>query len=122
MVYALLNSCIQLGSSMYSACRSVALCLCLVIGPLLIGQLWVTSLNLISLSEAARGTFFLLVGLGLMGHRRLSLALSALLCLPAFLGQIHPLELSLIIICQAVLIGLSLILLALHSSSSVKKY
>ena len=46
---------------MYTRLRLVAVCFAVAIGAGLIGQLWVVSLDVLSLSEAARGVLFLLV-------------------------------------------------------------
>lgn len=60
--------------------RLLAMILALVIGGLLIAQLWTQPLSQASLTTAGRGVLFLLLALGLMGTRRLSLVLTALLC------------------------------------------
>ena len=62
--------------------RFITVCLSVAIGALLIGQLWMVSLDTASLIDAGRGVLFLLVALGLIGEQRLGLALSALICLP----------------------------------------
>ena len=100
---------------MYIKLRLVAVCFAVAIGTGLIGQLWVVSLDILSLSEAARGVLFLLVALGLMGYQRLSLVLSALTCLPSVLA--HPLTLggNILVTGQYVLLGLSLVLLVMHT-------
>lgn len=100
---------------MYTKLRLVAVCLAVVIGAGLIGQLWVVSLDILSLSEAARGVLFLLVSLGLMGYQRLSLVLSAIICLPSVLA--HPLALSgsFLVMGQYTLLALSLVLLVMHT-------
>ena len=102
-------------TDMYTKLRLVAVCLAVVIGAGLIGQLWVVSLDILSLSEAARGVLFLLVSLGLMGYQRLSLVLSAIICLPSVL--IHPLALggSFLVTGQYTLLALSLVLLVMHT-------
>ena len=102
-------------TDMYTKLRLVAVCLAVVIGAGLIGQLWVVSLDILSLSEAARGVLFLLVSLGLMGYQRLSLVLSAIICLPSVLT--HPLALggSFLVIGQYALLSLSLVLLVMHT-------
>ena len=69
----------------------------LVIGGLLIAQLWTQPLSQDSLTTAGRGALFVLVALGLMGTRRLSLVLTALLCgvsLPDLLSVDHTLHIS----------------------------
>ena len=100
---------------MYTKLRLVTVCLAVAIGTGLIGQLWVVSLDILSLSEAARGVLFLLVALGLMGYQRLSLLLSAMVCLPSVLA--HPLTLdgSVLVTGQYMLLALSLVLLVMHT-------
>ena len=102
-------------TDMYTKLRLIAVCLAVVIGAGLIGQLWVVSLDILSLSEAARGVLFLLVSLGLMGYQRLSLVLSAIICLPSVLT--HPLALgdSFLVTGQYTLLALSLVLLVMHT-------
>ena len=102
-------------TDMYTKLRLVAVCLAVVIGAGLIGQLWVVSLDVLSLYEAARGVLFLLVSLGLMGYQRLSLVLSAIICLPSVLA--HPLALggSFLVTGQYTLLALSLVLLVMHT-------
>lgn len=103
---------------MYTKLRLVAVCFAVAIGAGLIGQLWVVSLDILSLSEAARGVVFLLVALGLMGYERLSLVLSAIICLPAVLA--HPLTLggNALVTGQYALLALSLVLLVMHTQKS----
>jgi hypothetical protein len=60
--------------------RLLAMLLALSIGTLLIADLWRQSLSQESLATAGRGVVFILLALGLMGTRRLSVALTALLC------------------------------------------
>ena len=60
--------------------RLLAMILALVIGGLLIAQLWTQPLSQASLTTAGRGVLFVLLALGLMGTRRLSVVLTALLC------------------------------------------
>ena len=100
---------------MYTKLRMVTVCLAVAIGAGLIGQLWVVSLDILSLSEAARGVLFLLVALGLMGYQRLSLLLSAMVCLPSVMA--HPLTLggSVLVTGQSMLLALSLVLLVMHT-------
>jgi hypothetical protein len=102
-------------TDMYTKLRLVAVCFAVAIGTGLIGQLWVVSLDILSLSEAARGVLFLLVALGLMGYQRLSLGLSAIICLPSVLA--HPLTLSgnVLVTGQYALLALSLVLLVMHT-------
>ena len=69
----------------------------LVIGGLLIAQLWTQPLSQDSLTTAGRGALFVLLALGLMGTQRLSLVLTALLCsvsLPDLLSVDHTLHIS----------------------------
>ena len=54
--------------------------LALLIGGLLIAQLWTQPLSQNSLTTAGRGALFVLLALGLMGTRRLSVVLTAVLC------------------------------------------
>lgn len=105
-------------TDMYTKFRLVAVCLAVAIGAGLIGQLWVVSLDILSLSEAARGVLFLLVALGLMGYQRLSLVLSAIICLPSVLA--HPLALgsNVLVTGQYALLALSLVLLVMHTQQS----
>ena len=102
-------------TDMYTKLRLVAVCLAVAIGAGLIGQLWVVSLDVLSLSEAARGVLFLLVAIGLMGYQRLSLVLSAAICLPSVLA--HPLTLdgNVLVTGQYALLFLSLVLLVMHT-------
>ena len=60
--------------------RLLAMILALVIGGLLIAQLWTQPLSQDSLTTAGHGVLFLLLTLGLMGTRRLSVVLTAVLC------------------------------------------
>ena len=60
--------------------RLLAMLLALSIGVLLVADLWHQSLSQESLATAGRGVVFILLALGLMGTRRLSVALTALLC------------------------------------------
>ena len=60
--------------------RLLAMMLALVIGGLLIAQLWTQPLSQDSLTTAGRGVLFVLLALGLMGTRRLSVVLTAVLC------------------------------------------
>lgn len=102
-------------ADMYIKLRLFAVCFAVAIGAGLIGQLWFVSLDILSLSEAARGVLFLLVALGLMGYRRLSLVLSAIICLPSALA--HPLTLggNVMVTAQIALLALSLVLLVMHT-------
>ena len=77
--------------------RLLAMIIALVIGGLLIAQLWTRPLSQDSLTTAGRGALFVLLALGLMGTRRLSLVLTALLCsvsLPDLLSVDHTLQIS----------------------------
>ena len=77
--------------------RLLAMILALVIGGLLIAQLWTQPLSQSSLTTAGRGVLFVLLALGLMGTRRLSVVLTALLCsvsLPGLLSVDHTLQIS----------------------------
>ena len=60
--------------------RLLAMLLALTIGIMLVTQLWRQPLTETSLATAGRGVLFILLSLGLMGTRRLSLGLTALLC------------------------------------------
>ena len=60
--------------------RLLTMILALNIGGLLIAQLWTQPLSQASLTTAGRGVLFVLLALGLMGTRRLSVVLTALLC------------------------------------------
>ena len=115
MIYGFFNSRAGSQSNMYTKLRLVAVCFAVAIGAGLIGQLWVVSLDIRSLSDAARGVLFLLVALGLMGYQRLSLVLSAIICLPSVLA--HPLTLggNMLITGQYTLFTLSLVLLIMHT-------
>ena len=60
--------------------RLLVMILALVIGGLLITQLWTQPLSQDSLTTAGRGVLFVLLALGLMGTRRLSVVLTTMLC------------------------------------------
>ena len=111
---------LRLGSraDMHTKLRLIAVCLTISIGAGLIGQLWIVSLDIPSLYEAARGVLFLLVALGIMGYERLSLVLSAIICLPSVLA--HPLTLSgnVLVTAQNALLALSLLLLVIHTKKT----
>ena len=107
-----------LQTDMYTKLRLVAVCLAVAIGAGLIGQLWFVSLDILSLSEAARGVLLLLVALGLMGYQRLSLVLSAIICLPSVLAQPLTLDSNVLLIGQYALLALSLVLLVMHTQKS----
>ena len=77
--------------------RLLTMILALVIGGLLIAQLWTQPLLQDSLTTAGRGVLFVLLALGLMGTQRLSVVLTALLCsvsLPGLLSVDHTLQIS----------------------------
>ena len=60
--------------------RLAAMLLALTTGVLLVSQLWEQTLDRGSMVSAGRGVIFILLALGLMGTRRLSVALTAVLC------------------------------------------
>ena len=111
---------LRLGSraDMHTKLRLIAVCLTISIGAGLIGQLWIVSLDIPSLYEAARGVLFLLVALGIMGYERLSLVLSAIICLPSVLA--HPLTLggNVLVTAQNALFALSLLLLVVNTKKT----
>ena len=77
--------------------RLLAMILALMIGGLLIAQLWAQPLSQASLTSAGRGVLFVLLALGLMGTRRLSVVLTALLCgvsIPDLLAVNHTPQIS----------------------------
>ena len=94
--------------------RLLAMLLALSIGVLLIAELWQAPLTEALLAEAGRGVIFVLLALGLMGTKRLSVMLTALLCastLPNLLA-VHSifrlslwLELLTLILCMALLLA-----------------
>ena len=63
--------------------RQFTMPLTLAMGILLIARLWQSDLSATELIDAGRGTIFLLLALGLMGTRRLSLIITGLLCCTA---------------------------------------
>jgi hypothetical protein len=63
--------------------RQLTMLLTLTMGILLIARLWQSDLSPTGLIDAGRGTLFLLLALGLMGTRRLSLIITGLLCCAA---------------------------------------
>ena len=82
-------------------------------GTLLITGLWQQTLGEDSLLSAGRGAIFFLLALGLMGTRRLSVALTALLCSAAAIrlvslgtttGLTDWLEIMMLVICVSVLL------------------
>ena len=94
--------------------RLLAMLLALSIGVLLIAELWQAPLTEALLAEAGRGVIFVLLALGLMGTKRLSVMLTALLCastLPNLLA-VHSifrlslwLELLTLILCMTLLLA-----------------
>ena len=93
--------------------RLAAMVLALLTGALLITGLWQHSLGEDSLLSAGRGAIFFLLALGLMGTRRLSVALTALLCSAAAsrlvsvgttTGLTDWLEMLMLVICISVLL------------------
>ena len=77
--------------------RLLAMLLALTIGIMLVAQLWRQPLTEASLATAGRGVLFILLSLGLMGTRRLSVGLAALLCsvsVPGLLAVNDPPQLS----------------------------
>lgn len=77
--------------------RLLAMLLALTAGSLHIADLWIITLSRDSLQEAGRGVLFILLALGLMGTRRLSLVLTAMLCLtalPSLVAVEHPVSLA----------------------------
>ena len=60
--------------------RLAAMLLALTTGVLLVSQLWEQTLDRGTMASAGRGVIFILLALGLMGTRRLSVALTAVLC------------------------------------------
>ena len=94
--------------------RLLTMILALVIGGLLIAQLWIQSLSQDSLTTAGRGVLFVLLALGLMGTRRLSVVLTALLCsvsVPGLLAVNHTplisdvLEMLTLLVCTGLLLA-----------------
>ena len=93
--------------------RLAAMVLALLTGALLITGLWQDTLNENSLLSAGRGAIFTLLALGLMGTRRLSLVLTALLCSAAVTRLVSVgtttqltdwLEILILVICISVLL------------------
>ena len=73
--------------------RQLTMLLTLSMGILLVAGLWQSDLSAAELIDAGRGTLFLLLALGLMGTRRLSLIITGLLCctvLPPLLSGNSP--------------------------------
>jgi len=93
--------------------RQLTMLLTLTMGILLIARLWQSNLSAAGLIDAGRGTLFLLLALGLMGTRRLSLIITGLLCcaaLPPFLSGNSPAQPSdwLALLTLLLCVGLSL--------------
>lgn len=100
---------------MYTKLRLVAVFFAVIVGAGLIGQLWVVPLDILSLSDAARGVLFLLVALGLMGYQRLSLVLTAIVCLPGVLTQPLTSSNNFLVMVECALLAISLLLLVMHT-------
>ena len=92
--------------------RLFAMLLALTTGVLLISDLWEQTLTQDAMASAGRGVIFILLALGLMGTRRLSVALTALLCVTTAMGLLNVgraivltdwLELMMLIICSGLL-------------------
>ena len=99
--------------------RLLAMILALVIGGLLIAQLWTQPLSQHSLTKAGRGVLFVLLALGLMGTRRLSVVLTAVLCsvsLSALLSVDHTLHISDALEVLTLLLCAGLLLTSPHAS------
>ena len=69
--------------------RLFAMLLALTTGVLLISDLWEQTLTQDAMASAGRGVIFILLALGLMGTRRLSVALTALLCVTTAMGLLN---------------------------------
>ena len=92
--------------------RLFAMLLALTTGVLLISDLWEQTLTQDAMASAGRGVIFILLALGLMGARRLSVALTALLCATTAMGLLNVgraivltdwLELMMLIVCSGLL-------------------
>ena len=92
--------------------RLFAMLLAQTTGVLLISDLWEQTLTQDAMASAGRGVIFILLALGLMGTRRLSVALTALLCVTTAMGLLNVgraivltdwLELMMLIICSGLL-------------------
>lgn len=99
---------------MYQTLRAASACLAILIGAALIGRLWLVALDAVSLGNAAHGLLFLLLALGLMGHQRLSLALTALACAPTLISSPLSSDASILVVAQYVLFGCCLFLFVIH--------
>ena len=99
--------------------RLLAMILALVIGGLLIAQLWTQPLSQDSLTTAGRGVLFVLLALGLMGTRRLSVVLTTMLCsvsLTDLLSVDHTLHISDALEVLTLLLCAGLLLTPAHAS------
>ena len=92
--------------------RLFAMLLALTTGVLLISDLWEQTLTQDAMASAGRGVIFILLALGLMGTRRLSVALTALLCATTAMGLLNVgraivltdwLQLMMLIVCSGLL-------------------
>ena len=92
--------------------RLFAMLLALTTGVLLISDLWEQTLTQDAMASAGRGVIFILLALGLMGTRRLSVALTALLCVTTAMGLLNVgraivltdwLQLMMLIVCSGLL-------------------
>ena len=99
---------------MYQTLRSVSACLAILLGAALIGRLWLVALDAVSLGGALCGVLFLLLALGLMGQRRLSLVLTAGACIPMIITSVSINDVSAITLGEVLLFSLCLILLSLY--------
>ena len=93
--------------------RLFAMLLALTTGVLLISDLWEQTLIQDAMASAGRGVIFVLLALGLMGTRRLSVALTAMLCATTAMGLLNVgrtivltdwLELMMLIVCSGLLL------------------
>ena len=93
--------------------RLFAMLLALTTGVLLISDLWEQTLIQDAMASAGRGVIFILLALGLMGTRRLSVALTAMLCATTAMGLLNVgrtivltdwLELMMLIVCSGLLL------------------
>ena len=101
--------------------RLLTMILALMIGSLLIAQLWTQPVSQASLTTAGRGVLFVLLALGLMGTRRLSVVLTALLCsvsIPGLLAVNHTALLSDALAMLTLLLCAGLLLASARTSSS----
>ena len=99
--------------------RLLAMILALVIGGLLIAQLWTQPLSQASMTKAGRGVLFVLLALGLMGTRRLSVVLTAVLCsvsLTDLLSVGHKLHITDVLAALTLLLCAGMLLAPAHTS------